>query len=494
MRERPFRSSIALFAAALSLAFPLAALAGRTEAEKKLDAAIAAKDRAAGAAAIREIAAAADAEAAKTIVAGTVKAAAAGVDLEEEALSALSGLTADSPRKALIKAASEERLWVARFLVVAALARMGLSDAEDAVIAALEDKEPRVGAAAVAHLKAKATRETVGKLVAALPRLDKEKKLAAVRKEVSSALRDLTGVDVDATQDWKNWWDSNGAAFQPKKQERGKGGDDVVTRLRENHPADYKTVERLSGDDILVFKGRSDRVEKVLDALKIPYTLVDRAKLAGIELDPKQVLIFNCNGRADPLSDDDLKKVRDVVAQGAYLFSSDWEAKVLIERLFPGKIETIGESPDEELLVRIRPVAAAAMHPYMRDVFPIDPFAQANFSWKVHQRTYIVKLGEGAVPLVESEDLCAKLQEGKDRRGRKVPVGPGPVPVAVTFRFSGERVETGKRGEEPPGGSVLHVLSHFQDQRTKEGDGFALQQLLLNFIVEKQRARAKFGS
>ena len=38
-------------------------------------------------------------------------------------------------------------------------------------------------------------------------------------------------------------------------------------------------------------------------------------------------------------------------------------------------------------------------------------------------------------------------------------------------------------------GSVLHVLGHFNKQKDPKGDGFALQQLLLNFVLEKQEAR-----
>ncbi len=484
----PVRSAatVLLFAAALLLFVPVTALAGR-DAERKLDGAIARADAEAAAAAIRELGSEGGAAAARAIVAGAVKAAAAGIDLEEAALEALAGMTAEDARRWLVKAAGAERHWMARFLVVAALARVGTPEAEDAVVAALEDKEPRVGAAAVEHLKKRASAATVGKLVDALGRLDRERRLEPVRAEVASALRDLTGMDLEETRDWKNWWDQNGASFQlrrerPPDRRGGRGrGDDVVSRLRENRPSDYRTVERLSGEDILVFKGRSDRVERVLDALGLPYTLADRAKLAETQLDPKQVLIFNCNGKGDPLSDADLERLRGAVERGAYLFTSDWEATQLLERAFPGKISVVGHTPwGAELLVRIRPVAAAAAHPYNRDVLPLDPFRQASFSWKVHEATHLVKCGEGAIALIESEELSEKLAEAKDRRGRKAPIGKDPLPVAVTFRSGA--------------GSVLHVLSHFQDQRTREGDGFALQQLLLNFIVEKQRVKARFGS
>lgn len=471
----------------LALALVAPAEAG-ADAAKKLDLAIAAGDEAAAIAAIGALAAEDDEAAAKAIVAGTVRAAGT-IDLEPAALEALAGMKSEAARRYLAKGARSEKHWPARFLLVAALARLGTPDAEDAVIAALEDREPLVGAAAVGHLSRNATKATVGKLIAALPRLDKEKRLAPVRREVAGALRDLLGLEIEATQDWKNWWDSHAPdrfellarEVARKAGERG-GGDDVVSRLRENHPADYRTVERLSKEDILVFRGRSDRTEQVLEALRLPHTVLERAKLAETKLDSaSQVLVFNCNGSGDPLSDDEVKRIRDFVEAGGYFFSSDWELRDLTSRAFPGKVERAGSTPNDETVeVKITAAPEAAGHAYLRDVFPLDPFQRASFAWKLHKWTHLVKLGDGVTPLIVSEELAKLVAERKDARGKKAPAGKGPAPVAVTFRYGG--------------GAVLHVLSHFQDQRTKEGDGFALQQLLLNFIVEKQKSRAKLGS
>ena len=65
--------------------------------------------------------------------------------------------------------------------------------------------------------------------------------------------------------------------------------------------------------------------------------------------------------------------------------------------------------------------------------------------------------------------------------------------VAVTFGVSGSNiVATGseKRSSYQGGGRVLHVMSHFGKQKSKV-DEFALQNLILNFIMELNQRRPK---
>ena len=88
-------------------------------------------------------------------------------------------------------------------------------------------------------------------------------------------------------------------------------------------------------------------------------------------------------------------------------------------------------------------------------------------------RCHLMKLGRGATALIESPQLAKKTGNGI---------------VAVTFQFSSGRVATGAKPKMTIG-SVLHVLGHFEKQKDPKSDGFALQQILLNFVLEKQEAR-----
>ena len=85
--------------------------------------------------------------------------------------------------------------------------------------------------------------------------------------------------------------------------------------------------------------------------------------------------------------------------------------------------------------------------------------------------------GKGKVTVLMSSPDLAK-DEGADKAA-----------VAVTFLPAGAKGEKGAvqgKLEAVRGGRVLHVLSHFAKQKSDQ-DAFALQNMLLNFLMEAQR-------
>ena len=101
-----------------------------------------------------------------------------------------------------------------------------------------------------------------------------------------------------------------------------------------------------------------------------------------------------------------------------------------------------------------------------------------EFQWVIDAVSYTIKYDpKKVIVLIEAPEL-KKIY--KDEA------------VAVTFSYgtppAQERtsVTTGGVYEELPkmkGGKVLHVLSHFRTQGTKN-DEFAIQNMLLNFLIE----------
>jgi len=247
-----------------------------------------------------------------------------------------------------------------------------------------------------------------------------------------------------------------------RRSERQRGGSTVLRRIAER--GDQRFLERLEKGDIYCVTGEYDKVQTVLAHLKLPHTVWSRQELAAKarEIPPTAVLVFNCSAGNPPLASDTVRTLSRFVAAGGYLFTSDWELKNVLMRVVPGYID-VGETTSEHEFP-IRPNPRAAAHPYLRDVFPTNPYELAGFRWKIDGASFAVRVARPKAVTVLVE--CAELQ-----RQYHSPV------VACTFRV--------KRG------AVLHVLSHFEKQQDKKGDGFALQQLFLNFVIEKQRFRKR---
>jgi hypothetical protein len=385
----------------------------------------------------------------------------------------------------VIKAAKSHRTPDIRYLCVRALASHKTKEAHEACRAALKDKAEVVAVAAVRSTQAQMSRGLLEEWIGYLVKEEKvkaKKQRQSFLRELVTALKNATGQEIEAGVDWENYWKAHSAEWKRPETGVGKGSDDVIGRMKKHRKSDVKTLTRLGEADVIVMRGRSDKVEQVLSAIDIKHKRVNRDEFDKLELKPNSVLVLNCNGDKDQFTDAEIVKISKFVAAGGYLFSSDWQLKFTIEKAFPGSIAFGGESKrtkrGEEIASPIVPVVGN--HPYMRDVFPLSTLERLGYKWKIDGRSHLIKIlsKKGVVPLIACEEL---------KKSFKAPY------VAVTFRWTGKvvtkkkRVATGAKAK-PEGGVVLHVLGHFKNQRDKS-DKFALQQLLLNFILEKQRER-----
>ncbi|MCB1282048.1 MAG: HEAT repeat domain-containing protein, partial [Salinibacterium sp.] len=277
----------------------------------------------------------------------------------------------------LSKAYKKQKRGDVRFLIVDALGPNADTGAEATLAEALEkDKDEPVRVLAARLLGQRRTPSAVDVLIGALGKLEGDAKAARLAREVNGALCNLTGQDISVVEDWRNYWSSNKDSFNA-----GGGSDEpddgktrsAVDRMKRERPAEMKTMLRMKQDGIVCIKGRSDKVEKVLDALELKHDVVEHEAFDALTLKPEeQILIFNCPGGAD-YSDAGVQKVRDFVGAGGYVFCSDWSLKKLLVKAFPEAVEYQGQSPkrdkNDHLLVRIQPFKETVDHPLMRDVF-----------------------------------------------------------------------------------------------------------------------------
>ena len=432
------------------------------QAKRSLEAAIEARDEGRLREAIRTVGSEDSERSAKLLFAAAQVA--LEIDVYKDLVGALGAMRSEGAIAHMVKVASEHRDWTVRYLAVEALAAVGSPASWEAIFRAFDDRHESVAAAAIRACRARHSKLSVRPLIDALERIEKRDRQSRLRVEVRKALEEITGESFGPPGDWRRWWDLNEKSFDPLKRAERKRDEEVATVIRRvQDRGDYEFLDRLVDGDIVVIAGMFDKVEMVLDALKLPYTLHERSRFgkACPKLDPNSVLVFNCHdNEQDILSADDCRRIGEFVAAGGYLFTSDWGLRNVIERTLPGYISVARETGQHEF--RIVPARGQEKHPYLADVFPDNPYERARFKWKIDDMSYTVRAGPKAQVLVESPELGAHY---------------GSPVVACTFRHGR--------------GAVLHVLGHFEKQLDEKGDGFALQQLLVNFVVEKQKFRKK---
>ncbi|MEC8971089.1 MAG: hypothetical protein VX808_08075, partial [Actinomycetota bacterium] len=181
---------------------------------------------------------------------------------------------------------------------------------------------------------------------------------------------------------------------------------------------------------IVVVEGRYDHVEFVLGALDLPYQAIKAGHLGRVHLRPEQLLVINCPGQ---LTAPEIVRVRDFVATGGTLFSTDWALRNVLEPAFPGFVE-FNEHPTHDDVVRIDIIESDS--PYLTGVLDSDDDPQ----WWLEGSSYPIRVldKKQVRVLITSRELGEKY---------------GEEPVAVVFNF-------GK-------GEVFHMISHYFLQRAE---------------------------
>ncbi len=227
--------------------------------------------------------------------------------------------------------------------------------------------------------------------------------------------------------------------------------------LQSTHPEFALKTSAMPDESVINVKGQWDDSTKPLHALGIHYKSVGKGDLRNLPLDNVKVMIVNCPGR---VPEEAFQRIRDWVARGGYLLTTDWALADVLQRAFPGYVEFTGQKAEQTMV----------------DAIVTDPdpslFAGAvpRAYWKVDAGSEMLRvLRPGAVHvLVRSNQL---LSEDNDRQGI----------LAVAFQFGR--------------GKVLHLVGHFDNNSMlpfmnslpdpAPGIGISLRQALAsNFVVE----------
>ena len=199
-------------------------------------------------------------------------------------------------------------------------------------------------------------------------------------------------------------------------------------RMEREAPLDAAALQAIEAADVLVVPGSYDRVEAVLDALAMPYTLVSPGRLPNIRLRPEQLVVINCPGHLPASA---TRQLRAFLEAGGSLFTTDWALK-LLEDLTPG-IVRYNQQPTRDDVVRIE--VSDHDNPFLKGV--MDQGDEPV--WWLEGSSYPITVTDPRVQvLIRSNELAAKY---------------GEPAVALTYRV----------GE----GEIFHMISHYYLQRTE---------------------------
>jgi len=190
-----------------------------------------------------------------------------------------------------------------------------------------------------------------------------------------------------------------------------------------------------------------------------------------------------------------VEKLKKWVENGGYLFTEDWVAVELLEVAWGSKIKTFKYLP--EMTVDASPARGSTTHPYMRGVFVskhrfIDKEVRLKRQKEGQLKTRAVK-DEDEIRKRIRQALKPPKNEWKiDDESPWIKVGPGVVKLLVSekLRQHTKGCDTLACTFTAGKGKVLHITSHFGRQKQKE-DEFATQNLLLNFILDARKSRAR---
>ncbi len=208
---------------------------------------------------------------------------------------------------------------------------------------------------------------------------------------------------------------------------------------------------------VLEIKGQWDDADHTLRSFGIRHTTIKKGRLDDQPLDGVKVLVVNCAGNVPRGT---FQKIRDFVARGGFLISTDWTVHNLVENAFPGYIAWNGGKTDSKV------VDATVTYPDPR----LFAGAVQNSGWKLDDGSQTIRVLRPDVVrvLVRSRMLTG---EDPDRLGI----------LAVVFPFG--------RGQ------VLHLVGHFDNNANLAFTnllpdpapviGISLRQALAcNFLVE----------
>lgn len=240
--------------------------------------------------------------------------------------------------------------------------------------------------------------------------------------------------------------------------------------LEKTHP-DFALNAQASPGDVLEIKGQWDDASKTLKALGIRHESFKSKVLSSANLAPVKVMIVNCEGR---IPREAVQVIRDWVARGGYLVSTDWTLHNLVEKAFPGYIMWNGGETDGSI------VDARVMEEDPVLLKGLDNIRVST--WKLDRESQMVRVLKPQAVRVLARSVHLARRDHNSRFPVNGVVDPNLTGIlACEFQFGR--------------GRVLHLVGHYDNNAATfrpnvlpdpaPGIGISLRQAMTtNFIMD----------
>jgi hypothetical protein len=201
-------------------------------------------------------------------------------------------------------------------------------------------------------------------------------------------------------------------------------------RMEKERPIDLEILRKVKESSIIIVAGAYDKIELVLDLIKVPYVLVQPHEVSQIELNPEQILIINCPGQ---VNENVLPKIKEFVKKGGLLFTTDWALLNILEKIFPRYLK-YNQKPTADDCVRVEVLDKT--NKFLEGLFN----EEADPIWWLENSSYPIQVLDKTriKVLIVSKEMQEKY---------------GEDPIVITFDYGD--------------GTVLHMTSHYYLQRAE---------------------------
>jgi len=317
--------------------------------------------------------------------------------------------------------------WHVRVAACVAAGWVGSRDALEPLKKLAASTDWRIRAAALEGLFRIYDKESIPELISYF-----DDRHPVVRLAARKNLQYMTQKKYATQEQFTAFWDRERDKFDLIHPEEG------IKKLKESgYSVRRDMIEVLRKTDFVCILGRWNKVEKVLEDLEIAKAAIRAQEVKTYGLNPKQVILVNCEGTLDT---DTAEIAQWNVLVGGYMATTDWSLVNAVHRTFPGIVEKYGKRSTSNDVVVIE--EGAPGHPVLREVFRDE----VELKWWLEIIAFPLELTDPvhADVLVDSLEMLLRYERS---------------PMMVEF-------EAGL-------GKVLHSTSHFYLQKegfSREGD------------------------